>query len=69
MIDYSLLLISTKTSMRLGIIDYMRPYHLMEKIETLYKEIKSGKDPTVIPPNSYAERFVSAMRKYFIKAG
>jgi hypothetical protein len=38
----------------MGIIDYMRPYHLMEKIENIYKEIKSGRDPTVIPPNSYA---------------
>lgn len=36
-IDYSLLVISTKNSLRIGIIDYMRPYHLMEKLETLYK--------------------------------
>lgn len=31
-IDYSLLVIESKNSLRLGIIDYMRPYQLMEKI-------------------------------------
>ena len=51
----------------MGIIDFMRPYHLSEKIENIYKEMKSGKDPTVIPPQHYSERFISAMRKYFIK--
>jgi 1-phosphatidylinositol-3-phosphate 5-kinase len=51
----------------MGIIDFMRPYHLIEKIETLYKEIKSGKDPTVIPPPQYSERFINALNKYFIK--
>jgi len=51
----------------MGIIDFMRPYHLIEKIETIYKEIKSGKDPTVIPPQQYAERFTNAMHKYFSK--
>lgn len=66
-IDYSLLVIESKDSLRLGIIDYMRPYQLMEKLETIYKEFKSGRDPTVIPPHSYAERFISAMKKYFLK--
>lgn len=45
----------------------MRPYQLMEKLETFYKEFKSGRDPTVIPPNSYADRFIGAMKKYFLK--
>jgi hypothetical protein len=61
--------IESETSLRMGIIDFMRPYHFVEKIETLYKEIKSGKDPTVIPPQQYAERFVKAMRRYFAKLG
>ena len=67
-IDYSLLVIlSGNKSIRMGIIDFMRPYQFIEKFETEYKKLKSGKDPTVIPPEQYAERFVTAMKKYFIK--
>ena len=51
----------------MGIIDFMRPYHLIEKIENKYKEMMSGKDPTVIEPTKYAERFVGALKRYFIK--
>ena len=53
----------------MAIIDFMRPYHFVEKIETIYKEIKSGKDPTVVPPQQYADRFVRAMKRYFAKTG
>ena len=67
MIDYSLLVIESEMKLRVGIIDYMRPYHMIEKIENIYKEFKSGKDPTVIPPISYAERFLASMKRYFIK--
>jgi hemerythrin-like domain-containing protein len=51
----------------MGIIDFMRPYHLIEKLESVYKEIKSGKNPTVIEPTKYAERFVAALKRYFIR--
>ena len=53
--------------LRLGIIDFMRPYHIFEKLENMYKKAKMGNDPTVIPPNQYGERFFNAMTKYFIK--
>jgi 1-phosphatidylinositol-3-phosphate 5-kinase len=66
-IDYSLLVIESERVLRLGIIDFMRPYHLIEKIENKYKEMMSGKDPTVIEPTKYAERFVAALKRYFIK--
>ena len=66
-IDYSLLVILSGKSIRIGIIDFMRPYQFIEKMETFYKQLRSGKEPTVIPPENYAERFISAMRKYFIK--
>lgn len=36
-IDYSLLVVEQGSRLRLGIIDFMRPYHLMEKIESKYK--------------------------------
>ena len=69
MIDYSLLVIESGNVLRMGIIDFMRPYHLIEKIETIYKELKSGgKNPTVIPPQQYSERFITAMKKYFVKS-
>ncbi len=70
-IDYSLLAIEFweegRNNLRLGVIDFMRPYHILEKIENMYKKAKMGNDPTVIPPENYSERFISAMRKYFIK--
>jgi hypothetical protein len=49
--DYSLIVIENENKLRLGIIDYMRPYQLTEKIESIYKELKLGCNPTVIPPN------------------
>jgi hypothetical protein len=67
-IDYSLLVIQSDLNLRLGIIDFMRPYHIFEKIENIYKEFKFGKDPTVMPPQQYSERFILAMRKYFMRA-
>lgn len=38
-IDYSLLLIINQDRMlfRIGIIDFMRPYHLIEVLENFYK--------------------------------
>ena len=70
-IDYSLLAIEFyhdgKNNLRLGVIDFMRPYHILEKIENMYKKAKMGNDPTVIPPENYSERFIQAMKKYFIK--
>lgn len=51
----------------MGIIDFMRPYHLIEIIESNIKYMKTRKDPTVIPPYQYSERFISALKKYFIK--
>ena len=64
-----MLVIESQLSLRMAIIDFMRPYHFVEKIETIYKEIKSGKDPTVVPPQQYADRFVRAMKRYFAKTG
>lgn len=64
-IDYSLLVIEHEDRLRMGIIDFMRPYHLMEKIESKYKELTNRNEPTVIPPEEYGSRFLSAMKKYF----
>lgn len=69
-IDYSLLLIMNQEQqyIRMGIIDFMRPYHALEKLETFYKEMRSGGEmPTVIPPIKYRDRFIGALRQYFVK--
>ncbi|CAM6005661.1 unnamed protein product [Sphagnum balticum] len=68
-IDYSMLAVEdADKNLRIGIIDFMRPYHLMEKVEKIYKELKNGHEPTVVPPEIYADRFVAAMRRYFMKS-
>lgn len=68
-IDYSLLLIINpeEAQVRMGIIDFMRPYQIFEKIENFYKEMKLSATPTVIPPNLYSERFMQAMKHYFLR--
>lgn len=63
-IDYSLLLIEAGEQIRIGIIDFMRPYHFIEKLENFYKEMKNKSEPTVIKPANYAERFLSSIKKY-----
>lgn len=46
-----MLVIESEKTLRLGVIDFMRPYHFKEMLEKKYKEIKSGREPTVLPPN------------------
>jgi hypothetical protein len=58
--------IEHEKSLRLGVIDFMRPYHFKEKIEQKFKELKYGQEPTVLPPQEYATRFLTAMKKYFM---
>jgi hypothetical protein len=52
---------------RMGIIDFMRPYQIFEKLENFYKEMKLASTPTVIPPKEYSDRFMQAMKHYFLK--
>ena len=65
-IDYSLLVIELTDRLRVGIIDFMRPFHFKEKVEKKFKELKYGQEPTVLPPEEYANRFLNSLRKYFI---
>lgn len=76
-VDYSLLVgIDDKTNtVVVGIIDYLRRYDTLEKIEQYSKEFidrwTGAKDasrnlPTIIPPEHYARRFTEAMDTYFV---
>ena len=76
-IDYSLLLhiIEDKKMIynfkhkliRVGIIDYIRKYTWDKKIEHILKTIINGfNSPTIINPDDYKDRFISAIKSYFI---
>ena len=52
---------------RVGIIDYVRRYTWDKKLEHFVKTIINGfNSPTIINPNDYKERFISAIKSYFI---
>ncbi|CAD8067473.1 unnamed protein product [Paramecium sonneborni] len=68
-VDYSLLLIIDKQNhqIKLSIIDYLQCYDFMKKMETKLKTaINLGTDPTIINPAEYKQRFIDAMKKYFM---
>ncbi len=69
--DYSLLVgKDDKDQLIIGIIDYIRSFTWDKKVETLIKSSGilggSEKQPTVISPKDYMERFIKAMYKYFL---
>jgi 1-phosphatidylinositol-3-phosphate 5-kinase len=73
--DYSMLAIVARATrtVRLGIVDFCRPYTIDKALESmvkktpLYRDHTLG-DPTVISPAEYQRRFVDAMRDYFYVA-
>ena len=79
-VDYSLLLyINDKSNnrknkdnlkhslIRVGIIDYIRRYTWDKKLEHFVKTIINGfNSPTIINPKDYKERFIAAIKSYFI---
>ncbi|CAD8158468.1 unnamed protein product [Paramecium pentaurelia] len=68
-VDYSLLLIinNNQKKIKMGIIDYLRFYTWDKETERLLKFVlKGGKVPTIINPNDYKQRFLTAIGRYFI---
>ena len=76
-IDYSFLLYINEDNkfnenlkqniIRVGIIDYIRKYTWDKKIEHILKIIINGfNSPTIINPDDYKDRFISAIKSYFI---
>ncbi len=46
-------------------LDYIRTYTWDKKLETWVKEWGAGKEPTIVTPKQYRQRFISAMERYF----
>ncbi|KAJ4456345.1 putative 1-phosphatidylinositol 3-phosphate 5-kinase FAB1 [Paratrimastix pyriformis] len=82
LVDYSLVVgvDEVDRTLVLGIIDYLRLYQTVERVETMLKRSGFGTkshhfstpagsrvDPTVVPPDRYRDRFRNAMRRYFVK--
>lgn len=70
-VDYSILVGINHTDQYLivGIIDYMRQYDIIKKVERMGKSvgmIAGQAEPTVIQPPNYRNRFQTAMSKYFM---
>ena len=73
-VDYSLLLYINKQDeksknnlIRVGIIDFIRKYTWDKQIEHIVKTIINGfNSPTIINPEDYRERFIAAIKSYFI---
>jgi hypothetical protein len=68
--DYSLLcgLDHVNNQIVVGIIDYIRTFTWDKKLETYFKTIGGqGKMPTIVSPEIYRTRFVSAIERYFLE--
>jgi 1-phosphatidylinositol-3-phosphate 5-kinase len=70
-VDYSILvgLDEEHHELVVGIIDYMRQYDIVKKMERMGKSvgmIAGQAEPTVIQPPNYRNRFQAAMERYFM---
>lgn len=67
-IDYSLLVILDITQKKcyMKIIDYLRMYDFAKNVESRWKKIRNNDTPTIIETHLYKERFMDAVKKYFV---
>ena len=70
-VDYSILvgMNDEEHELVVGIIDYMRQYDVIKKVERMGKSvgmIAGQAEPTVIQPPNYRDRFQAAMERYFM---
>ncbi|KAF9451376.1 hypothetical protein P691DRAFT_724173 [Macrolepiota fuliginosa MF-IS2] len=65
--DYSLVcgVDNQNNELVVGIVDYIRTYTWDKKLESWVKEWGAGKEPTIVTPKQYRQRFISAMERYF----
>ncbi|OWZ16242.1 Phosphatidylinositol-3-phosphate 5-kinase [Phytophthora megakarya] len=57
------------TEMTVGIIDYLRQFDLIKRVESVGKSvgmIAGQSSPTIIEPGQYGKRFRDAIRRYFM---
>jgi 1-phosphatidylinositol-3-phosphate 5-kinase len=69
--DYSLLVgIDTESKeLIIGIVDFIRTFTWDKKLESWVKEtglLGGGKEPTIVTPRQYKNRFREAMERYFL---
>lgn len=70
--DYSLLvgIDEEKNELVIGIVDFIRTFTWDKKLESWVKETGflggSGKEPTIVSPRIYKNRFREAMERYFL---
>ncbi|KAI9091886.1 hypothetical protein DFS34DRAFT_634485 [Phlyctochytrium arcticum] len=70
--DYSLLvgIDAERSELVVGIVDYIRTFTWDKKLESWVKESAflggGGKEPTIISPRQYKNRFREAMERYFL---
>ncbi|GLD93120.1 hypothetical protein PINS_up001712 [Pythium insidiosum] len=60
---------SKYTQMTVGIIDYLRQFDLIKRVESVSKSvgmIAGQSSPTIIEPALYSKRFMDAMTRYFM---
>jgi 1-phosphatidylinositol-3-phosphate 5-kinase len=70
-VDYSILVgfDEEKHEIVVGIIDYLRQYDIVKKVERMGKSVgmlTGQAEPTIIQPPQYRKRFSLAMERYFM---
>ncbi|CAM9853463.1 unnamed protein product [Sphacelaria rigidula] len=70
-VDYSIVvgLDQDRRELVVGIIDYMRKYDLIKRVESVSKTmtmIAGQAEPTIVQPSLYKARFQQAMDRYFM---
>ncbi|CAM9116995.1 unnamed protein product [Discosporangium mesarthrocarpum] len=70
-VDYSIVvgLDEEKRELVVGIIDYMRQYDIIKRMERMGKSVSmiAGQaEPTIVQPSLYKNRFKQAMDRYFM---
>jgi 1-phosphatidylinositol-3-phosphate 5-kinase len=65
-VDYSLLIGVEPTAgvLSVGMIDYVRRFDIVKRLENRVKSVTSLAEPTVVQPERYAERLLTAANKY-----
>lgn len=67
-VDYSLVIgiDESEREIVVGVIDYLRHYDLIKRLESGVKSAVSTNLPTIIPPQQYKNRFRAAIDSYFM---
>lgn len=56
----------TEKKCYMKIIDYLRMYDFAKNMESKWKQIRNKDTPTIVETTHYRERFMDAMKQYFV---